>query len=226
MFIRNAEQQSQFITDAGHDLKTPVAIVKANLDVLELSQGRSKWSDNIRNQADRLELLVQKLLMMAKLDEAQGNLRRETFNFSVMLRDLWKDYMPAMQQKQLSIRAEIPDNVEIRADREMLAQMVRLLLDNAIQYTEPGGKIRVSAAEEKNKACLAVVNTVAQLPEGKPEDLTERFVRGNAARTQKSGGSGIGLAAVKRIVSLHRGKLLITYPDEKCFQIRVEFPRS
>ena len=224
LFVRNAEQQNQFITDAGHDLKTPVAIVKANLDVLELSLGKTKWSGNIRNQVERLELLVQKLLMMAKLDETQSIIRKESFSLTEALRKLWQEYMPAMQQKQIAGYAKVNEGIEIKADQEMTAQMIRLILDNAVQYSEPGGEIHLTCTAEKHKVCLTLRNSVSQLPAGKPEFLTERFVRGNAARTQKTGGSGIGLAAVKRIAALHHGKLMIDYPDETHFQIRVELP--
>lgn len=224
MFIRNTEQQRQFITDAGHDLKTPVAIVKANLDVLELSQGKTKWSGNIRNQVDRLELLVQKLLLMAKLDETQSMLRKESFSLTDVLSDLWQEYIPAMQQKQIAGRTAVPEGMAIIADQEMTAQMVRLMLDNAVQYTQPGGEMHLACTVEKHKVCLALRNSVSQLPPGRPDALAERFARGNTARTQKTGGSGIGLAAVKRIVALHHGKLLIEYPDERHFQIRVDLP--
>ncbi len=226
ILIRNAEQQRQFVTDAGHDLKTPVAIIKANLDVLELSQGKNKWSGNIRNQANRLELLVQKLLMLAKLDEAQSIIREEHFCLTDTLKSLWQEYLPAMQQKQIAGRSEISDNIGITADREMIGQMFRLVLDNALQYTEEGGEISLTVTEEKRKVVLTLRNTVSQLPESKPEELTERFVRGNTARTQKSGGSGIGLAAVKRIVSLHHGKLVISYPDHRHFQVRIDLPNA
>lgn len=224
IFIRNTEQQRQFITDAGHDLKTPVAIIKANLDVLELSQGQNKWSGNIRSQANRLELLVQKLLMMAKLDESQGTMRNEPVCLSDALNRSWQEYLPAIQQKQIAGKLVIPDDIKVIGDSEMIGQMIRLLLDNAVQYTDTGGEISMTCTAEKHKVCLTICNSVSQLPEGKPEDLTERFVRGNTARTQKTGGSGIGLAAVKRIAALHHGKLMIDYPDERHFQIRVELP--
>ena len=226
VFIRNTEQQRQFITDAGHDLKTPVAIAKANLDVLELSQGKTKWSGNIRNQVDRLELLVQKLLMMAKLDEMQSILRKQSFSLTETLNNLWQEYLPAMQEKQIAGQAMVPEGIGLIADQEMTASMVRLLLDNAVQYTEPGGEINLTCTAEKHRVCLTVRNSVSRLPAGKPEDLADRFVRGNTARTQKTGGSGIGLAAVKRIAALHHGKLMIDYPDERHFQIRVDLPRS
>ncbi len=222
IFIRNAEQQRQFITDAGHDLKTPVAIIKANLDVLELSQGQNKWSGNIRSQSNRLELLVQKLLMMAKLDESQAAMRNEPVCLSDALTSLWQEYLPAIQQKQIAGKLVIPEDIRVIGDSEMIGQMIRLLLDNAVQYTETDGEIIMTCTAEKHKVCLVMRNSVSQLPEGNPEGLTERFVRGNTARTQKTGGSGIGLAAVRRIVSLHHGKLTIAYPDDRHFQVRIE----
>jgi signal transduction histidine kinase len=95
-------------------------------------------------------------------------------------------------------------------------------MDNAVQYTPENGTVRLSVKPDKKKNRIVLENSVAQLPSQKPEQLTERFVRGDSARTQKSGGSGIGLAAVKRIVEKHHGKLTIDYPDANTFRVTAE----
>ena len=95
-------------------------------------------------------------------------------------------------------------------------------MDNAVQYTLEGGEIRLSVMPGKKKTRIVLANSVLTLPAEKPEKLTERFVRGDSARTQKSGGSGIGLAAAKRIAEKHHGKLIIDYPDEHTFRVTVE----
>ena len=100
--------------------------------------------------------------------------------------------------------------------------MLNLLLDNAAQYTGDGGKITLSGQIKKKSLVLEISNTVEQLPECPPEELMERFVRGNTARTQKSGGAGIGLSAAKRIVEMHKGRISIEYRDEHVFCVSVE----
>lgn len=221
VFVRNNEKQKQFITDAGHDLKTPVAIIRSNLDVLEL-QGKSKWSENIRSQTLRLEKLIGQLLMMARLDEASEKLKREQLDLAALLREEQQHFLPAAEQKKIQWQDALPDHLPIRGDEKTIRQMLNLLLDNAARYTNDAGKITLSGHAEKKSAVLQMANTVEKLPGQKPEELSERFVRGNTARTQKSGGAGIGLSAVKRIVEMHKGNIRITYPDQHTFCVSIE----
>ena len=222
IFVRNTEQQRQFITDAGHDLKTPVAIARANLDVLELRDGPNKWSSNVRAQVDRMERLVQDLILMARLDEEKSEEALNEINVTTLADEIWEEYQPSIRQKRISGETELKETVPIKGTGSLIRRMICLLMDNAVQYTPEEGNIRLSVAPDKKKVRLELANSVTQVPDEKPEKLTERFVRGDSARTQKNGGSGIGLAAVKRICEKHRGKLAIDYPDEQTFRVRVE----
>ena len=221
-FIRNAEQQRQFITDAGHDLKTPVAIARANLDVLELRGGQNKWSSNIRTQVDRMEHLVQDLILMARLDEEKNEQQLNDINLTTLADEIWEEYQPSMKQKQIRGETMMEETTPIKGTGSLIRRLMCLLMDNAVQYTPEEGVIQLSIMPEKKKTRIELANTVTQLPSEKPEKLTERFVRGDSARTQKAGGSGIGLAAAKRICEKHHGKLTIDYPDEHTFRVKVE----
>ena len=222
IFVRNTEQQRQFITDAGHDLKTPVAIARANLDVLELREGKNKWSDNIRAQVDRMEHLVQDLIMMARLDEEQNEQALDSIELTAMTEEIWHEYQPSLKQKGITGETALEETPAVKGSENLIRRMFCLLMDNAVQYTPEGGTIRLEVKPEKKKNRIVLANSVTSLPTEKPEKLTQRFVRGDSARTQKSGGSGIGLAAVKRIVEKHKGKLVIDYPDEHTFRVSVE----
>ena len=221
-FVRNVEQQRQFITDAGHDLKTPVAIARANLDVLELREGKNKWSTNVRTQVDRMEHLVQDLILMARLDEKKGEEALNEINLTTLADEIWEEYQPSMKQKQIKGENDLEETTPIKGAGSLIRRMLCLLMDNAVQYTPEQGTLRLSVKPEKKKTRIEISNSVAQLPLEKPEKLTERFVRGDSARTQKSGGSGIGLAAVRRICEKHHGKLTVYYPDEHTFRVKVE----
>ncbi len=222
IFVRNAEQQRRFITDAGHDLKTPVAIARANLDVLELRNGKNKWSGNIRTQVDRMEHLVQDLIMMARLDEGKNEEALEEIDLTALTEAIWQEYQPSLRQKQITGETELEKTVPVRGSESLVRRLVCLLMDNAVQYTPEAGTVRLSVKPERKRTRITLSNSVAQLPEVSPEKLTERFVRGDSARTQKSGGSGIGLAAAKRIAEKHHGRLAVSYPDDRTFRVTVE----
>ena len=222
IFVRNAEQQRRFITDAGHDLKTPVAIARANLDVLELRQGKNKWSSNIRAQVDRMEHLVQDLIMMARLDESESEEILDDIEITSLTEEIWQEYQPSLKQKQISGKTELEETAPVRGSESLIRRLFCLLMDNAIQYTPEEGTVRLSVKPDKKRTRIVLENSVAQLPSEKPEKLTERFVRGDSARTQKSGGSGIGLAAARRIAEKHHGKLAVDYPDGHTFRVTVE----
>lgn len=222
IFVRNAEEQRRFITDAGHDLKTPVAIARANLDVLELREGKNKWSGNVRAQVDRMEHLVQDLIMMARLDEEKNEEILSDIELTALSEEIWEEYQPSLKQKQISGNAKLEETPVFRGAESLIRRMFCLLMDNAVQYTPEGGNVRLTVKPGKKKTRIILANYVTELPAEKPEILTERFVRGDSARTQKSGGSGIGLAAAKRIAEKHHGKLIIDYPDEHTFRVTVE----
>ena len=225
IFVRNNEKQKQFITDAGHDLKTPVAIIRANLDVLEL-QGKSKWSENIRSQTERLEGLISELVMMARLEETGDRELTEKMNFAAVVREQWKAYIPLFERKNLITQAETDESLPMRGHEDSLKKMVSLLLDNVSRYAAEGGTVSLSAKHERNRIRFRLNNTVEHLPAQEPSALTERFTRGDTARNQKNGGSGIGLAAVSRIVEIHRGRLEIRYQGDHLFCVSIDLPSA
>ena len=223
-FMKNTEKQKRFMTDAGHDLKTPIAIMRSNLDVMELTQGKSKWSDNIRSQVARLEHLVGQLLMMARLEEGEIGEPNVHFDFAELLREQWQTHATSFEQKDAAADIQIPDSITLRGRKAYIRQLIDLLLDNAAQYMDDHGRLIMSASVDRTKVRVRIQNTVEQLPAQQPEELTERFARGDTARNQKSGGSGIGLSAAKRIAEMHHGKLEVSYPDSHAFCVTVELP--
>ena len=190
--------------------------------MLELREGKNKWSSNVRAQVDRMEHLVQDLILMARLDETKSEEVLSEVDLTMLAEEIWEEYQPSMKQKQIAGEAALEKTAPIRGAGSLIRRMYCLLMDNAVQYTPEGGAIRLSVAPEKKKVRIMLTNSVEQLPTEKPEKLTERFVRGDSARTQKTGGSGIGLAAVQRICEKHHGRLTIDYPDEHTFRVKVE----
>src|SRR5699024_9991037 len=141
------EKQKQFVTNAGHELKTPLAILLANTDALELHQGESKWSRNIRTQTVRLNGLMQNLLVLAKMDEGIGSLPTSEFSLSLLVGEVLDFYQKAAAAKGIRLRATIQPDVTLRANRESIVQLLSVLLDNAVQYAPAGGTVRAALSK-------------------------------------------------------------------------------
>lgn len=205
------EKQKQFVTNAGHELKTPLAILLANTDALELHQGESKWSRNIRTQTVRLNGLMQNLLVLAKMDEGGASLPTTEFSLSLLTGEVLDSYQEAAAAKGIALRSDIQPDVTLRANRESIVQLLSVLLDNAVQYTPTEGSIQVVLTKEKSGIVFQVENSVDTPPEGDLERLFDRFYRGDPARTQKSGGYGIGLSAARAVAEAHGGTITARY---------------
>lgn len=203
----NFEKQKQFVTNAGHEIKTPLAIILANTDAMELHTGENKWSRNIRAQTIRLTGLMQNLLTLARLDEDNIVLPMTEFSFNLLLEEVMDPFYEAAQAKQIEPDLDMQRDITIKANRESMQQLVSILMDNAVKYTPPGGSIHVTLRETEQGICLRVKNTLDDAAELAPDRLFERFYRADAARTQKTGGYGIGLSAAKAIVDAHRGRI-------------------
>ncbi|MBQ3072659.1 MAG: HAMP domain-containing histidine kinase, partial [Oscillospiraceae bacterium] len=177
----NIERQKQFVTNAGHEIKTPLAIILANTDAMELINGENKWSRNIRAQTNRLSGLMQNLLTLARMDE-QSELPRSELSLTQLLEEALELYGEAAAGKKLTLKTRL-EEVELRANRESMLQLVSALLDNAVKYTAEGGEVCVSLTPEEGGAELRVENDCAEAPAEDMERLFDRFYRGDAART-------------------------------------------
>ena len=207
---QNIEKQKQFVTNAGHEIKTPLAIILANTDAMELISGETKWSRNIRSQVIRLNGLMQNLLALAKMDEGGEKLPMSEFLVKPLLEEVLEQYREPAATKNIALQADIQPDVILRANRDSVMQMLSILLDNATKYTPDDGEISVCLKKE-DKVVLQVKNTCSQPPEDDLEKLFDRFYRGDAARTQSSGGYGIGLSAARAIAEAHGGIIAASY---------------
>lgn len=199
-------RQKQFITDAGHEIKTPLAIIRANADALELHQGESRWSRNIRNQTERLDSLTKRLLALARLDEGGPRPEETELDISALIKDAASQFAEPAEAAGLSIDADIEPGLRLRGVQEYVSELAGILLDNAVKYSAPGSVITLRLSREGGKAVLRVRNRCAQ-PVESPERLFDRFYRGDAARTQSSGGIGLGLAIARSLAESMGGTL-------------------
>ena len=212
--VENMEKQKRFVTDAGHEIKTPLAIIMANTDALELHQGETKWSRNIRGQTERLSGLMQNLLTLSRMDEGTAGTLMSECSLSEMTRDAVAQFREPAENRGISVLCDIAETVTVTGDKVRLLQLLTILLDNAVKYAEGGTpEIRVSVSRQERTAVLRISNTCFLGQDEDPGKWFERFYRGDSARTQKSGGYGIGLSAASAIVRLHKGSVKAEYED-------------
>lgn len=218
------EKQKQFITNAGHEMKTPLAIIQSNNDTMALIHGENKYNAHIRNQTKRLNVLMSNLLILAKLDE-EIPLPREAVNISDMTKELLPVYEEEAQARKLRFAVQIEPELVMQTNCDSFLQLLTILLDNALKYTPEGGDIRLSLTKEGRHIQLVEENTCDSSLEPEPERLFERFYRGDAARTQEKGASGygIGLSAARAICENFDGKLTAEYPSTESIRFTARF---
>ena len=218
------EKQKQFITNAGHEMKTPLAIIQSNNDTMALIHGENKYNIHIRNQTKRLNVLMSNLLTLAKLDE-EIPLPTETVNISEVANELLPVYMEDSQAHNLHFDVQIEPDIVIQTNKDSFRQMLTVLLDNAIKYTPDSGSVRLSLARDGRHIQIIAENTCDTSLEPNPERLFERFYRGDAARTQQkeSSGYGIGLSAARAICENFGGKLTAEYSSDDSIRFIARF---
>ena len=199
-------RQKQFITDAGHEIKTPLAIIRANADALELHQGETRWSRNICGQTERLDMLTKRLLALAKLDEGSAKPEKTELDLSALTEAAASQFAEPAEAAGLSLGTEIEPGLRINGTPEAVTELVGILLDNAVKYSEPGSAIALRLSREGAHILLRVQNRSAA-PVAEPERLFDRFYRGDAARTQSGGGTGLGLAIARALAESMGGTL-------------------
>lgn len=219
--ITSVEKQKQFITDAGHELKTPLTIISANADVLALYAGENEWVDSIRNQVDRLNVLVQELLMLARMEE-QCQLETALLDFSALVEQTAKPFAILAEKKNISLQLQIEPEIMIRGEAGSLQRLVSVLVDNAVKYVQQCGAVSVTLKKKNRSAQLEVYNSCDMVPEGDLNRLFDRFRRTDLSRARENGGYGIGLSVARVVAQTHHGKIYVERRDEGiCFTVKL-----
>ena len=212
-FIRNYERQRRFITNAGHELKTPLAIISANNELVELMNGESEWTKSTNDQVKRMTGLINSLVAMARLEE-QPELVLTNVNFSDIARDAAEDFKGPVIKDGKEFVMDIQPNIHVKAEEKSLFELVTLLVDNANKYCDPAGKVSVTLRKNRlSKAKLEISNTYTK---GKDVDYTkfvERFYREDESHNNKTSGYGIGLSMAQTMVKLFKGNISVNYKD-------------
>ena len=211
----SVEKQKRFITDAGHELKTPLTIISANTDLLELTTGDNEWIQSIRNQLRRLTRLVNELVSLSRLDEEKPPIVMEQFSLSDAVLDAALAFSGPAEAAGKPLRVEAAPGLSYTGDEKSIRQLVSLLTDNAVKYCDAGGSIDVRLEESKRGPVLTVTNPCAGLTGDDLDRLFDRFYRADPSRSSETGGYGIGLSIAKAICDAHKARISVTDTDGK-----------
>ena len=204
--VQAYEKQNAFITDASHELKTPLAIINTSADVLEMESGESKWTGNIHKQVNRLNGLIGNLISVTKLEESD-DLDRLEFSLSDTLDDCVMDVKDYALSLDKNIVTDIEKDISFKGDEKLIRQVIGILLDNAIKYAREKSDINVKLTKQNKKIVFTVENEADNLEIKNYNILFERFYRADSSRNSKTGGYGIGLSIAQSIVLKHKGKI-------------------
>ena len=215
------EKQKQFITNAGHEIKTPLAVIDSCADVIELEQGESKWTEGIRSQVQRLGTLTAQLTSLARLDEQGGRVPMEEFDLSEQVEDVLSTFRLLAENQGLQLEADVAPGITYTGSAPLLEELCSILLDNAVKYAAPGGTIVFSLRKKGRRVLLCCENPAEGLEQGSQKHLFDRFYRGDVSHGTEKPGYGIGLSMAEAITEVHRGRIEAESPDGEKFVITV-----
>lgn len=240
------EKQKRFITDASHEIKTPLTIIDANTEVIEMMEGENEWTSSTRKQIARLTSLTEKLVFLSRMDEEATKLEMLEFSLSDAILDTAEPFKAVAQTKGKKLTIDVTDGILYTGDEKTIRQLVSILLDNAIKYSgcssvscekaiqtqnncvtttgDPAPEIELTMRASGKNRIITVWNTLddtANIKKGRQDMLFERFYRTDASRNSKTGGFGIGLSAAYAIVKAHKGKITAESKDGQSIKFTI-----
>lgn len=217
------EKQKQFISDASHELKTPLAVIEANTDVLEEKTGNNKWISYIQNEIESMNKLINELLFLAKMENKENTKKYERLDLSNEVEIITSMFESMAYENNIKIKSNIQENITINMEKEDIKHILSTLLDNAIKHTDFEKEIIVELKKEKNDIVLLVENTGNPIPEEENEKIFERFYRIDKSRNRSEKRYGLGLAIAKSTVQKYNGNIK-TYRKNNYTIFEVKIP--
>lgn len=218
------ERQRQFITNANHEMKTPVAVIQSNIEAMEMINGQTKWSRNVHQQTLRLNYMISQLLLLERMGERTYQSPKKPIDIGSLIKTVAEDMDELLAKRNIRIDIDIGVPCVICGYEEALNQLIRILVDNAARYASEGSSLSISVVRHGRAMTIHFLNRVEHVPVCAPELLFERFHRGGITRKTGDVGCGIGLSAASSIVSMHHGEISASYPNVHSFQITIKLP--
>lgn len=217
------DRQRRFVSDASHELKTPLTIISANADLLENEICANQWLQGIKVQSNRMGALINDMLTLTRSDEQPGVLIARPFDLSDVVGRTLLEFESRAYEENKTLTSDITPGISLAGDRDQIRRLVALLLDNALTHSDSSGQIRVELKADGTKNRLTVGNSGAGFGEKDKEQVFERFYRSDASRSRKTGGYGLGLAIAKSIVGQHNGTITAEIPRKEWVEFTVRF---
>ncbi len=219
------EKQKRFITDAGHELKTPLTIIGADTDLAEMECGENQWLTDIRRQAQRLTGLTNDLIYLSRMEEDQPKLQRVPFSLSDVAEELAQSFQAPARSRRQELAVSVQPLLTCTGDEKAVRQLISILLDNALKYSPAGGRVSLRLERRGRLLQLTVTNPAAvRVDREQLEHLFDRFYRADQSRSSQTGGHGLGLSIARSIVAAHRGKIRAESRDGNSLTITVSLP--
>ena len=217
------EKQKRFISDAGHEIKTPITIIDADTEILEMDFGENEWLADIRNQAARLSDLTNDLIFLSRMEEQQQVMMID-FPLSDVVAETAASFQAPARTQGKRFETDVEPDLSMHGSEKQIRQLVSILLDNAVKYSDDGGYIRLTLKRQGKTLRLAVENSAESVTKETLDNMFERFYRGDPSRNSATKGYGIGLSIAQAIVRAHRGRIAAECPDGRTMTITATFP--
>lgn len=222
-FSENYEKQKRFITDAGHELKTPLTIIDADTEILEMDFGENEWLSDIQSQTKRLSELTNDLILLSRMEEKREGAQHIKFSLSDIVEETVGAFQAPARMQNKVLDSKIEPMISMQGDEKDIRRLVAILLDNALKYSDAEGHILVTLEKQKNRICLSVFNTTEFIAKENLKYLFDRFYRADSSRNSETGGYGLGLSIAAATVKAHKGKITTTTEDERSLRITITF---
>ncbi|WP_306479686.1 sensor histidine kinase [Mediterraneibacter sp.] len=222
-FSDNYEKQKRFITDAGHELKTPLTIIDADTEILEMDFGENEWLKDIRSQTNRLADLTNSLVVLSRMEEGGKSELTVEFPLSDLVEEVVGEFQAPAKIQKVTLTCSVEPMISMNGDEKAIRELLMLLLDNAVKYTNQNGRISVTLKRQNKRIYFSVFNTTESISKEQIPYLFDRFYRTDNSRNSQTGGYGLGLSIAAAIAENHKGKITAETKDEKSLKIMVVF---
>lgn len=220
-YVESYEKQKRFITDAGHEIKTPLTIIDADAEIIALEAGENEWVEDIRKQIQRLKELTEDLIFLSKMEERRGDAECVEFPISEVALETARSFQSLAMLQGKMFESCVEPLVSYTGEMKNIQRLFSILLDNALKYSPEGGRISFRLERRGRNIYINVSNTADFISREHLAHLFDRFYRVDASRNSQTGGHGIGLSIAKAIVSAHKGRVTAASPDGKSLTIQV-----